>query len=268
MLGQRILTAVLLLAGFLYAMFELTSLGWALTCAGILLVGAWEWARLAGWKPMASMAWLALCAASMGGLMRADSALFDAGLFLAAVLFWLTAVPWWIHRERAWSHPLWRAASGVLVLLPAWWALVRLRELGAEFLLGLMIVIWISDTAAYFTGRAFGRRKLAPRTSPGKTWEGLAGALLATAVYALVLDALGGAWRERLEITTPALVLVVWALALLGVLGDLFESWIKRVAGVKDSGRLLPGHGGVLDRIDALTPMLPAAALGVLWLSR
>jgi phosphatidate cytidylyltransferase len=268
MLLQRIVTAFLLLAGFLGAMFLAGRVGWMLTCALFVLGGAWEWARLSGWSARASAAWLLACVVAMAGVAGVDAAWLDASLFGAALAYWLVAAPWWIFRERAWPHPAWRAVAGALVLLPAWWALVRLHDIGAVFLLGLMAVIWISDTAAYFAGRAFGRRKLAPRISPGKTWEGLLGALVATAAYALALDAVGGAWREQFDVSLPLLVVLVWALVLLGVLGDLFESWIKRVAGVKDSGTLLPGHGGVLDRIDALTPALPAAALALQFLSR
>jgi phosphatidate cytidylyltransferase len=151
------------------------------------------------------------------------------------------------------------------VLLPTFLALVQLRNLGPGTLLAFMATVWIADIAAYFFGRNFGRRKLAPNVSPGKTWEGFYGALAATAVYA-------GAWIGLFYGATPAavrdlpwsplwMIVLLEGLAVLSVLGDLFESAMKRQAGLKDSSSLLPGHGGVLDRIDALTPVLPVAAL-------
>jgi phosphatidate cytidylyltransferase len=137
-------------------------------------------------------------------------------------------------------------------------ALYQLRAISPTLLLGFMGTIWISDTAAYFTGRAFGKRKLAYHISPGKTWEGVAGAMLAVLIYGLiwVFVFADGAYVETL---VPLLII----LAALGIMGDLFESLIKRQAGVKDSGSILPGHGGILDRIDALTAALPVAILAV-----
>jgi phosphatidate cytidylyltransferase len=147
----------------------------------------------------------------------------------------------------------------VVVLLPTWVALLYLHARGPAVLLGVMAVVWTADTAAYFAGRQFGRHKLAPAISPGKTWEGVAGALAALAIYAAVLSQ---------QTTMPLLPLFLMVAGLLysSVLGDLYESWIKRVAGMKDSGTLLPGHGGVLDRIDALTSTLPIATGMLMWL--
>jgi phosphatidate cytidylyltransferase len=156
---------------------------------------------------------------------------------------------------------------GWLVLLAAWVALVQLQARSPWLALAAMAIVWVADIAAYFSGRAFGRRKLAPAISPGKTWEGVQGALAAVAVYAVALIPLAHAAGYSRDVTLFAAI--VWialalALALLAVGGDLFESLLKRLAGVKDSGTLLPGHGGVLDRIDALLAALPAAALAAL----
>ena len=153
---------------------------------------------------------------------------------------------------------------GWLILVGAWAALVQLQAASPATVLAAMATVWIADTAAYFTGRAFGRHKLAPAISPGKTWEGVYGALAAVAVYALALWPVAG--RAGAQIDAGAGALVGWiaaalALAALSVIGDLFESLLKRQAGVKDSGNILPGHGGVLDRIDALLAAMPAAAL-------
>jgi phosphatidate cytidylyltransferase len=179
-------------------------------------------------------------------------------LFALAVTFWLVAAPAWL-----WKRPPRNAAmvatAGVICLVPAVCALVSLREQGAWTLLALMAIVWISDTAAYLTGRRFGRRKLAPAISPGKTWEGFWGAMVAVAIYsALVAVLVPGVLPPGAMFPSIGAAL---ALAVLGVEGDLYESQLKRAAGVKDSGKTLPGHGGVLDRIDALLPLLPAAAL-------
>ncbi|MDP3123040.1 MAG: phosphatidate cytidylyltransferase, partial [Thiobacillus sp.] len=136
-----------------------------------------------------------------------------------------------------------------------------LHARGPAVLLGVMAVVWVADTAAYFSGRHFGRHKLAPTISPGKTWEGVAGALVALALYAAVVSAFAG-------MPFVSLFILIAVLLYLSVLGDLFESWIKRVSGMKDSGDLLPGHGGVLDRIDALTATLPIASGMLMWLER
>jgi phosphatidate cytidylyltransferase len=153
-----------------------------------------------------------------------------------------------------------------MALVPAFAALVDLRSIHPSLLVGLLITVWISDSAAYLIGRRFGKRKLAPTISPGKTWEGVAGALAAVALYALAWASLSGsaflpAWPSRVPMPPAWIVPVLLGLAIAGMIGDLFESLIKRQAGVKDSGTLLPGHGGLLDRIDAPLAMLPLAVL-------
>jgi phosphatidate cytidylyltransferase len=159
------------------------------------------------------------------------------------------------------------AATGWAVLLGAWVAVVALQARSPWLVLAAMAIVWLADTAAYFTGRAFGRRKLAPSISPGKTWEGVWGALAAVAAYALALVPLAGAAGYPGAVTATAVVawvLLALALTALAVAGDLFESLLKRHAGVKDSGTLLPGHGGILDRTDALLAAMPPAALAAL----
>jgi phosphatidate cytidylyltransferase len=148
---------------------------------------------------------------------------------------------------------------GWFVLLPTCLALYQLRAISPMILLGLMATIWISDTAAYFAGRSFGKHKLAVTISPGKTWEGVIGALIAVLIYALVWN-----YLTEEKFLSVFLVPLLLLLVVLGVIGDLFESLVKRHAGVKDSGNLLPGHGGILDRIDALTSTLPVAMLAFL----
>jgi phosphatidate cytidylyltransferase len=170
-----------------------------------------------------------------------------------------------------WLYSGWRVESklalalvGWLVLLATWMALVQMQARSPGLLLAMMAIVWIADTAAYFAGRRFGRRKLAPSISPGKTWEGVYGALLAAGIYAGVLLLFAhdlGYTRDLSSGAAATWLAMVLLLAALSVVGDLFESQLKRQRGIKDSGTLLPGHGGILDRIDALTAAMPAAAL-------
>jgi phosphatidate cytidylyltransferase len=272
MLRQRVITAIVLAAIFLGALFGLPPVGWTLFAGAVLAAAAWEWAGLARVGRPARAAYsagtavLGLGIAWFLGLASGrPGALALIPIYGAAVAFWVLAAPWWLARFPA-APPKWQVlGAGNLVLVATFLALVHLRNIHPVTLLVFMMLVWIADIAAYFAGRRFGRNKLAPRISPGKTREGLCGALAATSLYAV-------AWITGLHVHAPALVrdmpgslgwmiLLVAALTLLSVIGDLFESALKRQAGLKDSGSLLPGHGGVLDRIDALTPVLPAAAL-------
>ena len=169
--------------------------------------------------------------------------------FLLAALFWIVVAPWWLRRRvQGWGL----SAAGFVVILPAALAFAALRPL--EVLL-ILVLVWIADIGAYFVGHAWGRRKLAPDISPGKTWEGAIGGTAAALVYAIIL----GTFIEGL-FWVPY-ILAAALVAVLSIVGDLFESAAKRQAAVKDSGTLLPGHGGVLDRVDSATAALPVAAL-------
>jgi phosphatidate cytidylyltransferase len=185
----------------------------------------------------------------------------------AATVFWILVAAPWIALAWPTRSQILLALVGWLILIAAWLALVELQARSPWLVLAAMGVVWIADTAAYFAGRAFGRHKLAPHVSPGKTWEGVIGALVGVAVYAaaLVPFAVRAGYRGPVDAATIALWLVfVAVLAAVSVIGDLFESMLKRHAGVKDSGHLLPGHGGVLDRTDALLAAMPPAALAAL----
>jgi phosphatidate cytidylyltransferase len=261
---RRIGTALLLLAVFVPAALWAPAWLWAILMAGVVGMAAYEWAHLSHFPPLVARVYailLALFALAMPYVLAVDWPLFQTVLILLAVAFWLLVAPLWLlgrwHAPRAFV----RAAIGVVVLLPTWAALLYLHARGPAMLLGVMAVVWIADTAAYFSGRLFGRHKLAPAISPGKTWEGVAGAFAALALYAGALSLWGG-------MPLQPLLLTVSGLLYLSVLGDLFESWIKRVSGMKDSGGTLPGHGGVLDRIDALTSTLPIATGILMWLER
>lgn len=270
MLKTRVLTAIVALCVVLAALFLLPPTGFALTALLLLAVGAHEWARLAHYTRAAELAFVAVFLLVGLVLVLWPGAGFAAGwpprLVLlvcgVATAFWvLVAAPWVMGRWQV-RQPFLLALAGLVVLVGAFVALVQMHARSAWLLLASMAVVWIADTAAYFSGRAFGRHKLAPHVSPGKTWEGVAGALVAVGLYALLL-----AWRAPLlapAVTSAAavlaLVVFVVAVAGLSVIGDLFESLQKRIAGVKDSGTLLPGHGGVLDRIDALLAAMPPLA--------
>ena len=272
MLGTRVITALALLIAFLAALFWLPPPAWAVFVGVLVVPAAWEWGKLMRLPRPAcglyAFGVAAVCAALFGttnAAVATGPVTLQAAIYLGASLFWMVVVPLWLWRSRL-PETRWLAAlTGLLVLVPTWLALVELRKLGPALLLLLMSVAWISDTAAYFAGRRFGRHKLAPSISPGKTWEGVAGAALAVSLYAVLW---GFAWEayfpqvlKSVRLAPLAMLLFLWVLTAIGIYGDLFESALKRHAGVKDSGSLLPGHGGVLDRIDALTSVLPVAAL-------
>ncbi len=272
MLGTRILTAIVLLVVLLPTLF----LGSPGVFAGVVglfaAAGMWEWARLAGWRGARALlwavAWLALVAVAAGAGFVART---PGWVFVAAALAWTVLLAGSLPRAglpRLMAGRTVLALLGMVITLACWLALVRARALGAGFLLSVLMVAWVADVAAYFGGRAFGGAKLAPRVSPGKTRAGVYVAAAAVLVYAVtcmtwlplrgtIAARIAGVWG-----TIPALFIM---LILMGftVMGDLFESLLKRHAGVKDSSGLLPGHGGVLDRIDALLPLLPFAMLVV-----
>ena len=270
MLKTRALTAAALLAVFVSALFLLPDPGWIVFCAAVLGVAAWEWAALAALAAVGRFIYTALL------LLLFVSPLYLRGfaanglygpiwIYGAAGVFWILFAPLWIWRSHHVLSHVVLLVVGVLVLVPACAALVDLRSAHPTLLLAVLGTAWISDSAAYFVGRRFGRRKLAPSISPGKTWEGVAGALIAVAVYAFAWAGLGAPqspWPGGTGTAAAAWLLpVLLGLAVVGIIGDLFESLIKRQAGVKDSGTLLPGHGGILDRIDAPVAMLPLAVL-------
>lgn len=231
--------------------------------AALVLVvagGAWEWSRLAGLSPVPLYA--AAVALSLGLVLVSD-AVPGAEVAWAGVVWWLAALVAIVRFRGPAARPPARPASafaGWLVLVPAGLALaeVHARPDGPALAMSLLAIVWAADTGAWFTGRRFGRTRLAPHVSPGKTWEGAAGGLAAAAAAgAAAAWWLDGSWAELL----PAAVLAAGA----SVVGDLYESIAKRRAGVKDSGRLLPGHGGLLDRIDGLTAAAPVYAVVTAW---
>lgn len=290
MLGQRIVTAVVLLALLVPAM--LSSAGWPFPVLTMMLVAAagWEWARLNGADSVVALGFggLLLVACLVSAPLAVQGRV-PAGIWVGVAGVWILGGAWVLRQ----GVEGWRRASrwltwpvGMLALWVAWMALTSARAQGLAFLLSVLCLVWVADIAAYFGGRAFGRRKLAPSISPGKSWEGvwsgMAGVLLLAWGWT-ALESPGGAltgtstdlsspvaeaamaWGSSLFSQLYARFGLAWGGLLLvlltgmSVVGDLFESLVKRAAGAKDSSRLLPGHGGVLDRIDALLPVFPLA---------
>ncbi len=265
MLRQRLLTAALLIPLLIWANYALASRHFALLIALITLLGAWEWARLAGFTRLFQrLGYVLLTAAVLWGAVQ-----LPLQLLLWIALVWWTIALLWVLRfprdERIWSRRAVAVIAGMLVLAPAWRSLSALHEdYGPSVLLFLLSMIWLADSAAYFAGRRWGRRKLAPLVSPGKTWEGVYGALAATLCAALI-----GGGIARLDTDAYALFVLLCLLTVaISIVGDLFKSMYKRHAKVKDSGGLLPGHGGVLDRIDSLTSATPVFVLGLIVMER
>ncbi|MDP3420802.1 MAG: phosphatidate cytidylyltransferase, partial [Thiobacillus sp.] len=191
-LARRVLTAMLLLAVFVPAVLWAPTWLWGGLMAGMVGVAAHEWARLSHFPPVSARLYavlLTLCALGLPYLPALDWPTFQTGLIALAIAFWLLVVPLWLAGHWRVEAPFMRAMVGVVVLLPTWAALLDLHARGPAVLLGVMAVVWVADTAAYFSGRHFGRHKLAPTISPGKTWEGVAGALVALALYAAVVSA-------------------------------------------------------------------------------
>ena len=255
----RILTALPIIAAFLLAIYFAPPDVWLGFIALVLFLGGMEWGKLARLGKAASLIYASVLTGA--GVALALFPADDTWVYLASLALWLT-VPWLLWRGVALNTLPVMLPLGALILVPTFLAIVQLRAHDPNLVTALIGLTGIADSAAYFAGRRFGRRKLAPGISPGKTWEGVAGAWVAVSLYTLLLTLI---WPLLASFSAPLLVLLVWALLVLSVLGDLLESWIKRLAGVKDSGNLLPGHGGVLDRIDSLTAVMPAAALLWMW---
>jgi phosphatidate cytidylyltransferase len=278
-LKTRVLTAVAILPIVLGMLFLASAPWWSLFVLAIALAGAWEWSRLCKLSPRGQGVYLALSGAIGAGLwlsyLRLPPSQFAAmalGAFVVAALFWVLVAPTWLARLLR-PGPLACAAAGLVVVWPTWFAFVVLRGVSPWVLLAAAALVWVADIAAYFAGRAFGKRKLAPSISPGKTWAGVGGAMAGVLVYGLVLCviSLRGDTPLTPYFAPAAGVIALAAMVLvtaLSVVGDLFESWMKRGAGLKDSSNLLPGHGGILDRIDALTSTLPVVALAIVAVAR
>lgn len=276
MLKQRIITAIVMLVVLTLLLFSANEVIWMLAVVVMTALAAWEWAGLVPTLPRdrhqyaaITAVLAALCCWPAWGVGLLQVAKAGGGftalwsiMLIGAVAFWCLISPLWFRVRWVVTARSEGALLGWLLLLPSAFSLGLLRTNDPWLLIAMMAVIWIADIAAYFSGRAFGKHKLAPNISPGKTLEGALGAIIAVTLYGI------GLWQFNTTLQTmslPVLLLGLLLITLLSIAGDLFESLMKRQRGVKDSSQLLPGHGGILDRIDSLTATLPVFGLWYLY---
>jgi len=261
MLKTRIFTALVLLAFFIPALFYLPIKLWAGLMLILSILAIREWSDISGLSKKTKMVYMLL------SILLGISAYYfmdqiglhlffnvSMQLFLLVTIFWCLVVPVWLAKGWVLKNQIVLMALGLFLMSTLWLALVTAKWLNPSLLLIILSIIWIADTAAYFAGKNFGKHKLAPSISPGKTWEGVIGAIVANSLFGLILLFVG-------VIDTWIIVPAIWLITVVSVYGDLFESMFKRQANMKDSGQLLPGHGGLLDRIDGVIPALPIAVL-------
>ena len=267
---QRTITSLVLAPIAIAAVLLLPTPYLAAFIATICLLGLWEWARLVGIDDaVPRLLYVAANLALMAALAWGGWPVLFKIAALIGVLWWLVTVFWLARpgfgREaRNWTRSL-KLAAGTISIVPAWCGMVLLhaeRPYGRRWALLAIVIVWVADSCAYFFGRRYGRRKLIPQISPGKTWAGLWGGLICAMAVTLACAPLVGVTIPQL----PLLGLLGFLGVMASVIGDLFESLMKRHAGMKDSGTLIPGHGGVLDRIDGLLAALPVIAIGKEWL--
>ena len=285
MLKTRIVTALVILPIVFIALFQFPNWAWDVFTLGIALVACWEWSRFCqfpvGGKRVYFVLSLLVSAVIFVAYLDRTLINFDAlaiAGFIISSLFWLLVAPFWL--AKTWrpkgEKSFWIAAvAGWVVIFPTWLAFLALHDMSPWMLLTFALIVWVADIAAYCVGRTMGKHKLAPAISPGKTMEGAVGAVIGVAIYFFVWQMLsahaiarGDAWARELQSHGWVLFAMFILLAVMSVMGDLFESWMKRGVGLKDSSGLLHGHGGILDRIDALTSTLPVAGLYVLAMQR
>lgn len=277
MLKTRIVTAIVLVSAFLLALFYLPPIGWLAVSTLIAALAAWEWGALIGFGKQARVSFglavvvVAVLTAianpgTVGIAGESDSAAIALGrwFYYPSAAFWILVAPIWMKSRWRIHGSVLGVLVGAVVILPTWLALVQIKLAGELVLLAIMATVWLADIAAYFSGRTFGRHKLAPAISPGKTWEGAIGGVLAVVAYGFFYLSV----LPKELAGSPALLFVLLvAFAAFSIVGDLLESLLKRQAGLKDSSGILPGHGGVLDRIDSLTSTLPMAAIALHYFS-
>lgn len=271
MLKTRIITALVLAFIAIGGVFFLPPVGFAIFTAALIALGAWEWAGMAGLTTQfARVGYSAVVVLVLVALYT----LTAQGVLWLALLWWFIGfalVARYPKGSAHWGSVPARAVMGLLVLVPAWVGLNYLRSGEFKFALtdnNLLLIlyafalVWVADIGAYFSGRKFGKSKLAPRVSPGKSWAGVWGGLASVAIFALVVSQIFEAGAGQ----SVALIIISVVTAAVSVLGDLFESMLKRFRGIKDSSRLLPGHGGIMDRIDSLTAAIPIFTLLIIQL--
>ncbi|RKZ74361.1 MAG: phosphatidate cytidylyltransferase [Gammaproteobacteria bacterium] len=280
MLKQRLLTAIILIPLIVWVLLSLSSQTFAWFLSIFVILGAYEWAGICGWhsKMARSLYTITISLVLLMGILNWELGNFVPAKFIGngfwlmtilivACLWWLLALFWVLRYQQGHSFipvsPFIKGLLGFLILLPPWVALLILHEhFGGPWVLFLLVLIWAADSGAYFIGKRWGKTKLAEKISPGKTYEGVAGALLTSFVVSLIY-----ALFQSMSLMTLLFFMLLCLLTVMAsILGDLLESLFKRQAGIKDSGKILPGHGGVLDRIDSLTSAAPIFVLCLLLL--
>jgi phosphatidate cytidylyltransferase len=275
LLKSRLITAFILIPIVIAALFLLPPLGFAITLLAICMLAAWEWGQLAGFAARSQRVWLALLCGLLLAFMLFTLPAYQHSVHLPQIggPLW-ASLGWWIvalalvlfypHSATFWRHSrAIRLIFGLLTIVPFFWGMLALRQYhyqedhfaGAWWLLYVMVLVWGADSGAYMFGKLFGKHKLAPKVSPGKTWEGFLGGLATSALISWLFSVFA-----PLQVSLATLLICSIIAALASVLGDLTESMFKREAGIKDSGSLIPGHGGILDRIDSLTAAVPVFA--------
>ncbi len=269
MLKYRLLTAFLLGPLILWAIYAMPENFFALFSLILVSFGAWEWSAFAGWvKPLQRKLFFIVNVFLFVAVLFLANTELNIVIITASLLWWIICVPLLLsfpfQKNNFIHNRIVKTLVGIVLLLATLVSMVLIRnnpEYGSAFVLYLVLMIWFADSGAYFAGRALGKNKLIPNVSPGKTWEGVAGALIVTLVVALVAVNLLNIPSSQ----SPAFVLITFVTVIYSIVGDLSESMFKRMANIKDSGNLLPGHGGMLDRIDSLMSGLPVFIAG-LWL--
>lgn len=272
MLKLRLVSALVLAPLVVLGVLKLDTTQFALLVAVAILIAAWEWSALASLRtPWARAAYVAATAVLLMLVWRAAGSerLVNAVLAMALAwwlfaLFWITRPEW--GQKPSWTHTLIKAILGFGLLASVWLALVVLHsraDQGPLWVLFALVLVWVADSGAYFSGRLWGKNKLAPKVSPGKTWEGVYGALVASATFAIGF----GTWKGFEGWEKTSFMLICLITVLFSIAGDLLESLLKRHQGIKDSGSIIPGHGGILDRIDSMLAAIPVFLIGLRWIA-
>jgi phosphatidate cytidylyltransferase len=261
-LKQRLITGLILAPIVLFCVFRLEQANFALFFGGVIALAAWEWANLSSYVTQVQRIAYAII---MCGLLYLTSAFTIEWILLFSVIWWIIAAFFVLSfpdTKGIWSARAVRCLIGIIVLVPMWSALVFIREADLKYapelnglwvILYMLLMVWAADVGAYFSGKTWGKAKLAPKVSPGKSWAGAWGGLGSTVILAIVAAYI----LELSSLLTIQLVVITVITAVISIIGDLTESMFKRVRGIKDSSQLLPGHGGVLDRIDSLAAAVP-----------
>lgn len=272
MLKLRLLSALLLAPLVVLGVLELNTAQFSLLTAAVMLIAAWEWSALASLRDFRLRTAYVVVTAALLALvwLAADYEPLVNAILVMAFAWWLFALFWITRPDWGGNHSqtnsLFKSLIGFGLIISTWLALVVLHsraDQGPVWVLFALLLVWVADSGAYFSGRIWGRNKLAPKVSPGKTWEGVYGALIACAVFAMGF----AVWKGFEGAEKASFILISMVTVLFSIAGDLFESLLKRHQGMKDSGTIIPGHGGILDRLDSMLAAVPIFLIGMRWVN-